>query len=236
VIPWEKALEIASKLTLPIPVVGFALVFVVIAYYLALRSRKRNVALFLLVALLAVILLGLAPLFASVYVRTQVIYRISLQVLGTDGQSVRTAVVTSLPPAQIKKMDAVWEVEIPPQIRPADGTVLLTASVSDAYLQGSTKITLARDYFPIASIQLAPLPAVTVRGTVLDDHGRPLPEAKVALEGYPEVATTNEMGNFQIASRHARGQQVTVMAQKDGASAKKTGPAGDGFELILRKP
>ena len=60
-------------------------------------------------------------------------------------------------------------------------------------------------------------------------------KTSVAIEGYGEIATTNQMGNFEIPSHYAQGQQVTVRATKDGLTATKTGPAGDGFELSLRR-
>jgi hypothetical protein len=119
---------------------------------------------------------------------------------------------------------------------PADRTVVLEASVKDAFLVGSTKIVLADDYFPTATIQLEPLPPVVVRGIVIDGHGRPVSDATVAIEGYPELARTNEMGSFQIPSHYANRQMVTVIAQKGDNIAKKSSPAGDGFELVLRKP
>jgi hypothetical protein len=234
---WSKALEIASHLTYPIPVVAFALVFAAFVFWLALRSKKQSGIFWLyLVASLVILLLGLSPLIASTYLQSRGVYRISVAILGTDKQVVKNAELTSLPAAQIKKADGAWEVEIVPQTRPADGIVTLTASLPDAHLEGSTKIVLDKDYFPTTTIQLEPMPSVIVRGVVVEVDGGPVSGAKVAIEGYPEIASTNEMGNFQIASHQAGGQQVTVMAQKDGMSAKKTGPAGDGFELVLRKP
>jgi hypothetical protein len=94
---------------------------------------------------------------------------------------------------------------------------------------------LADDYFPQASIQLEPLPSVTVRGAVFDERHGAVPGAQVAIEGDLEVATTNEMGNFQIATHAADRQIVTVIAQKGDLTAKVSVPAGNGVELVLRK-
>lgn len=233
---WTKALEIASHLSLPTPVVAFALVFAAFTFWLALRSR-RNTALFwlFLIASAAIVTLGLAPLVASTYLQAQGVYRVSIQVVGTDDQQVSTAELSSLPAAQIKSTDGTWELDVPPQIRPADRTFVLSASVKEAFLAGSTKVVLADDYFPTATIQLEPLPSVLVRGSVIDGHGRPVSDASVAIEGYREITKTNSMGNFEIQSHYASGQEVSVMAEKNGMTAKKTGPAGDGFELVLRK-
>lgn len=231
---WGKALEIASRMTLPIPVVSFALVFAAFVFWLALRSKTRGTSKMFLAVSLVIVVLGLAPLAASTYLHARGIYRVSIEVLGPDKQPVPNAEVRSLPAAQIKKTDGTWELDIPPQIRPADGSVALSASVESEFLAGSTTIVLRQDYYPKAIIQLAPLPSVVVRGIVLDQRGRPISGVRVAIEGYPEITNTNEMGNFEIASHHANRQMVTVIAQKDGLFAKKSGPTGDSFELVLR--
>lgn len=233
---WTKALEIASHLNFPIPVVAFALVFAAFVFWLALRSKKASLHFWLyLVASLVIAILGLAPLVASTYVQSLGVYRLSIEVLGPDKQRVPNAEVSSLPAAQIKRADGTWELNVPPQVRPADRTFVLSASVKEAFLAGSTKVVLGDDYFPTAIIQLESLPSVLVRGTVINGHGGPVSDASVAIEGYGEVTKTNSMGNFEIASHYASGQQVSVMAEKNGMTAKKTGPAGEGFELVLRK-
>lgn len=200
---WGKALEIASRITLPVPLIAFALVFAAFAFWLALRSRRRDTYWMFLGVSLAIVVLGLAPLAASTFLSARGVYRVSIKVLGPDKQSVANAEVWSLPPGQIKKAAGTWELDIPPQIRPADRTIALSASIEDAFLAGSTTIVLAEDYYPNAIIQLAPLPPVVVRGIVLDEHARPISGVQVAIEGYSEITNTNEMGNFQIASHHA---------------------------------
>ncbi len=234
---WQKALEVASHLRHPYGVIGVALVFAALVFSLALDAKRKSQVTFWMYcsALFVILLLGLAPLALQTYLQTRGVYRIGIEVLGVDRQPIRNAEITSLPSAQIKKTDGGWEVEIPPQTRPADGTVVLTASVEDSYVGGSSKVVLDKDYFPTVTIQLEPLPSVTVRGVVLDEHGSPVSGARVAVEGYSEVASTNEMGNFQVASHYANGQQVTIVAEKNGVSTRQSGPAGDGFELVLRK-
>jgi hypothetical protein len=233
---WFKALEIASHINLPIPVVAFALVFAVFVFCLALRSRKTGSLFWLFLTTSLVICgLGLAPLASSTYLQSRDIYRISVQVIGPDKKRVLGAELSSLPAAQIKKTDTTWEIDVAPQVRPSDGTFILSASAEDAFLVGSTKVVLAGDYFPKATIQLEPLPPVTVRGAVFDDAGKPVQGATIGIEGYSETAKTNQMGNFEIPSHHASGQIVSVMAVKNGITAKVTGPAGEGFELVLRR-
>jgi hypothetical protein len=233
---WTKALEIASRLTLPIPVVAVALVFAAFVFWQAIRSKKKLALFwFFIVTSVAIVILGLAPLAASTYLQSRGIYRVSVEVLGPDKQRVHRAELNSLPAAEVKKEDGTWEIDVPPQTRPADRTLILSASVEDAFLAGSTKVVLAEDYFPTVRIQLEPLPSVVIRGIVVDDHDKPASEARVAIEGYPEITSTNAMGNFEITSHKASRQLVTVMAVKDGMTARQTGPAGEGFELVLRK-
>ena len=62
---WGKALEIASRMTLPIPVVSFALVFAAFVFRLALRSKTRGTSKMFLAVSLVIVVLGLAPLAAS---------------------------------------------------------------------------------------------------------------------------------------------------------------------------
>lgn len=234
---WIKALELASQINRPVPAATFAIVFAAISFWLASRSRKNNKGLFALfsVTSVAIALLGLAPLAASTYNQRQGIYRVSIEVLGPDKQRISSAEVSSLPAAQIKRADGTWELDVPPQVRPIDNTFVLSASLQGSFLAGTTKVVLAEDYFPAVTIRLEPLPSVLIRGTVIDARGEPVSDVNVAIEGYNEIARTNRMGNFEIQSHCASGQQVSVMAAKDGLTAKKTGPAGNGFELVLRK-
>jgi hypothetical protein len=231
---WFKALEVASRLTLPIPVVAFALVFAAFIFWLALRSR-RTTSLFwiFLVASLSIVTLGLAPLAASTYLAAHGIYRVSIEVIGPENQSVRDVEIASLPQTAIKSAGVNWELDIAPQTAPADRTLIITAKAPSAFLSGSTKVVLGSDYFPIARVRLEPLPSVTVRGVVRDERGKPIEGAVVAIDGFPEHALTNYMGSFQIESHYPKGQMLSVTAKKHEVSTKLSGPAGDGFELVL---
>ena len=231
---WEEALRIASRLTLPIPVVAVALVFAAFAFWLALRSKKRGIARLLLAVLLTIAVLGLAPLAASTYLQSRHTYRVRIIVLGPDKQPVHDAEVTSMG-GEIKKADGSWELEVPPQTRPADGKLSLFASVKNAFLAGSSTIVLANDYYPTATIQLAPLPEVMLRGIVKDEVGRSVAGAHVSISGYQDIATTNAMGNFELPAHAADGQMVSVHAEKGDLVADQTVPAGLTAELVLRK-
>ncbi len=89
-------------------------------------------------------------------------------VLGLDKQPVHDAEVTSMG-GEIKKADRSWELDVPPQTRPADGKISLFASDKNAFLAGSSTLVLGDDYYPTITIQLSPLPEVVFRGIVTDE-------------------------------------------------------------------
>jgi len=227
----EKALELASHITHPVTVAAFALVFAAFALGAALKAKKPRLAVILAIA---IVVLGLAPLAASTFLQSRGIYRVRVVVLGLDGQPVHDAEVTTMG-GEIKKADGSWELEVPPQTRPADGKVLLFASVKDAFLAGSSTLALSDDYYPRATIQLALLPAVMFRGIVKDELGKSVAGAHVSISGYQDIATTNEMGNFELPAHAAEGQMVSVHAEKGDLVTDLTVPAGATAELVLRK-
>ena len=91
------------------------------------------------------------------------------------------------------------------------------------------------DYFPTVAVQLLPLPPVTVRGTVVDENGTSVPGARVAVSGYSDIATTDEMGNFSLPAHRAGGQLVSVRAEKGDRVAEVSVTAGKDAQLVLRK-
>jgi hypothetical protein len=227
----EEALKLASHITHPVTVAAFALVFAAFALAAALRAKKPRLAVLLAIA---IVVLGLAPLIASTFLQTRGVYRIRVVVLGLDAQPVRDAEVTASG-GEIKKADESWELEVPPQTRPADGRLNLFASVKNAFLAGHSTLVLADDYYPTVTVQLAPLPAVTLRGIVKDEFGRSVAGARVSISGYQEIATTNQMGNFELPSHAAEGQMVSVHGEKGDLMVDLSVPAGATAELVMRK-
>ncbi len=65
--------------------------------------------------------------------------------------------------------------------------------------------------------------------------GRSVPGVHVSIAGYQEMATTNEMGNFELPAHAAEGQMVKVHAEKGNLAADLSAPAGATAELVLRK-
>jgi sugar lactone lactonase YvrE len=75
-----------------------------------------------------------------------------------------------------------------------------------------------------------------VRGDVIDEHRRSVVGARVSIVGYPDVAVTNEEGNFVLPAHAADGQIVQVRAQKDQLVGTMAVPAGRPVELVVRRP
>ncbi len=231
---WDKALEIASHITHPVTVAALAAVLAAYLFSIAIKKRQsRNT--WLLAAV--VLILGLAPLLSSTYLQSRGLYRVRVVVLGTDKLPDNDAQVISSNGGEPKKIQGGWEFDIPPQSRPADGKLKLFASEKNAFLAGSSTLVLGKDYFPTVEIQLDRDTSATVRGDVIDEHRRSVPGAHVSIPGYPDVATTDEMGNFVLPAHAADGQMVHLRAQKDKSTADMSAAAGNTpVELILRQP
>ena len=226
----DKALEVASRINHPIPAALFALV---IGSFVLARFRARKPLVAWLVFSL-VLVLGLAPLASSTFIRTRGLYHIRVVVLSPDGQPTDEAKLTSSAGGEIKKAPGNWEYDLPPQSRPSDGVVTLTASVPDAYLLGHADVKLGGDYFPTATIQLAALPSVELRGVVVDPSGRSVAAASVSEVGFPTIVTTDRMGNFSLPGHGAAGQLVQLRAEKGALSTQVSAIAGKSIQLILR--
>jgi multidrug efflux pump subunit AcrA (membrane-fusion protein) len=229
---WEKALELASRITHPYSVAAFALVFAAMALLIALRAKKPRIAWLLAAALLV---LGISPLVAATFLASRGVYHIRVVVLGTDGQPVNQADVTSSAGGELKQASGNWEFDLAPQSRPSNGEVTFYASIKDAYLAGSSSLTLKEDYYPTVTIGLLPPPPVVVRGTVVDEYGKSVARAHVSVSGYSDIATTDEMGNFSLPAHHADGQLVSVRAEKGDRVAEVSVIAGKEAQLVLRK-
>jgi hypothetical protein len=231
---WEKALEIASQITHPIPAAAFAAVLAAYLFSLAIKKRHSRVT-WLLAAV--ILLLGLAPLLSSTYLQSRGLYIVRVVVLGIDKQPVNDSQVVSSNGGEPKKVEGGWEFEIPPQSRPADGKLKLFASEKNAFLAGSSTLVLDKDYFPTVEIQLDRDTSATVRGDVIDEHRKSVGDATVWIPGYPDVATTDAMGNFVLPAHAADGQVVRLRAQKGQSTADISAPAGDTpVELMLKRP
>jgi hypothetical protein len=229
---WGRALELASRITHPYAVAAFTAVLVAFVLWRALKAKKPAVARLLAAVLLV---LGTFPSVAEIVLASRGIYHIRIVVLGTDGQPADQAEVSSSTGGEMKRGTGNWEFDVPPQAKPPGGEITFYASVKDEFLEGRSSLALKGDYFPSVTIQLRTSPSVNIRGTVVDERGMSVPGARVAVSGYPDIATTDEMGNFSIPSHHANGQIVSVRAEKGDKFAEISVIAGKDAEIVLRR-
>jgi hypothetical protein len=230
---WEKVFEFASRITGPYQFAAFVSALLVYAFRHPLKSKNPRFALLLLAIALSMI--GMFALSLTAYLKSRGIYHIRVVVLGPGGQPADQADVTSSAGGELKQASGNWEFDLPPQAKPSSGQIEFYASVKDAYLAGNSSQVLKEDYFPTVTVQLLPLPSATIRGTVVDENGKSVSGARVAVSGYSDIATTDEMGNFSLPAHHAEGQLVSVRAEKGDRVAEKLTIAGQNAQLTLRK-
>jgi hypothetical protein len=233
----DEALKIASQVTHPVSVVAVALV-VALAFWYVLHARKSSeVRLLGTILTVGIILLGLAPLAASTISQLRGIYRVRVIVLGSDHLPVNDARVTSSIGGEPKRIEGGWEFDIPPQSIPEERKVVFYASIKNAFLSGTSALPLGRDYYPTTTIQLASDTSAVLRGVVLDERRRPVSDATVTIEGYPDQARTDSSGNFVLPAHAADAQIVEVRAQKGQLLGNMSVPAGkEPVEIILKRP
>jgi hypothetical protein len=229
-----KALELATRITHPVPAAIFAAVLALVALLVLTKGKKKPPQ--IAWALSAIIfLLGLSPLLASTWLDSRGIYRVRIEVFSPAKEPVHDAEITSSAGGELKKTDAGWEFTIPREEKPMNNEVTFRATQKDAFLLGNSILKLEKDYFPQVTIQLDPLPSANVRGMVEDENGSPIEGARVWVLGYDEAITTGPTGSFSLPAHAADGQQVAVLAQKEGKTAQTTAFAGRTAEVILRK-
>jgi hypothetical protein len=234
--PWEKALELASRINDPGTIALFASIIASFLIY-STRNRKGTASRVLSIILaIGFVVLGLTPIIASTLVRLQGLYRVRVVVLGLDGLPVTDAKVVCSTGGEVKKTDAGWEFDIPPQTRPPDGKIVLFASSQKAFLKGSSTLSLGQNYFLTSEIQLTADTSAVVRGIVMDEHRKAVSAATVSISGYPEVVMTDQTGTFVLPAHAAEGQVVQLRAQKGQLIGSLSVPAGGQapIELVVK--
>jgi predicted ribosome-associated RNA-binding protein Tma20 len=227
----DQILKMAGQVSHPFAISIIAIFVAVMALVLLLRAKRPFTAW----ALAAVIIvLGLAPVAASRLVQSRGVYRVRLVVLRPDQSLADIAQVKSSNGGDLKMVDGGWELDIPSQLRPADGKVAFSATVKDEFLQGKSSLVLAQDYYPTSTIQLVADTSAKLRGVVVDEGLVAVEGAKVSIEGYPEVALTDKMGSFVLAAHAGKGQTVEVRAQKGPLSGRQSVEAGKTVEVIIQ--
>jgi hypothetical protein len=228
----EQILKIVNHIGHAGTIAGVALAVALVFFALAFRAKR-----ILLGSVMTGLILGLGfvPLAASAYLKSRGVYRVQVVVLRPDQTPVEIAQVKSFSGGELKMVGGGWELEIPPQNRPADGRVSLSAAAKDEFLKGGTMIVLGQDYYPTATIQTIAETSAKIRGVVVNEDLSVIAGAKVSIDGYPDVAVTDAKGNFVLPAHAGKGQMVEVRAQKDEWSGRLTAPAGKVVEVILSR-
>jgi hypothetical protein len=227
----EQALKIAGHIGHPEAVAAFAVVFAVSVFTLALHAKRLFMA---WIGAAGVIILGVTPFAASAFLRSRGIYHVQVVVVRPDQSPVDIAQVKSSN-GELKMARDAWELDVPPQARPADGKVTLSASVKDEFMQGRSTLVLARDYYPTATIQLVAETSAMLRGVVVNEDLAAVAGATVSIAGYSDVAVTDRRGNFVLPAHTGKGQMVEVYAQKGQLTGSLSAPAGKVIEVIISR-
>jgi hypothetical protein len=225
-------LKMAGHIERPLMVAGIAVVIAISTF--ALLSWKKR-PLLAVIAALAIVSLGVTPFAASCFLQSRGTYHVQVLVVRPDQSPVDIAQVKTSNGGALKMVEGGWELEIPRQARPADGKLTLSASVKDEYLKGSSTLILKQDYYPTATIQLVTESAAKIRGVVVNEDLNAVAGATVSIDGHPEVAVTDQNGNFVLPTDAGKGQAVEIQAKKDQLTGHLSAPAGKVVEVILSR-
>jgi hypothetical protein len=225
----DEILRLATHIPHPRAVAGCFLVLAVVLFaFLRVKSRV-----FASIAAAAVIFVGLVPLITTAYAKSQNIYRVRLVVIRPDQSPADIAQVRTANGGELKMVDAGWQLDIPPQMRPADGAVTFFADVKDEFLVGKSTLLLADDFYPTATVQLTAVTSAMLRGVVVDEDLRAVAGATVSVEGYPDAVVTDKLGKFALPAHAGNGQKIEVTAKKGRSMGRLSTPAGKTVEIIM---
>jgi hypothetical protein len=225
-------LKIAGHIGRPVMVAAFALVIAASAFALLFRAKRPLLA---GIAAVGIIVLGVTPFAASAFLQSRGVYHVQVLVVRPDESLVDIAQVKSSNGGELKMVAGGWDLDIPPQTRPADSKVTLVASVKDEFLNGKSTLVLAQDYYPTATIQLVAETSAMARGVVVDEDLRAVAGATVSIAGYSDVTVTDQKGNFVLPAHAGKGQMVEIHARKDQLTGHLSAPAGKVAEVIISR-
>jgi hypothetical protein len=228
----EQALKLAGHIGHPVAVVAVAFVIAASVFGLLMREKKSVLA---YVAATAIILLGVAPYAASAFLQSRGVYHVQVVLLRPDQSPVDIAQVKSSNSGELKMVAGGWQLDILPQSRPVDGQVTFSASVKDEFLKGKSTFVLAQDYYPTVAIQLVAETSAMLRGVVVNEDLGAIAGATVSIDGYPDVAVTDQKGNFVLPAHAGKGQIVEVNAKKGRLTGHLSAPAGKTVEVIISR-
>lgn len=223
-------LKLAGHIGHPVAVAAFALVIAASVFALAFRARRPVIGSILAAG---IVVLGVAPLAASGFLQTRGVYHVQVVLLRPDQSTVDIAQVKSSNGGELKMVAGGWELDVPQQARPADDKLTLSASVKDEFLKGKSTLVLGQDHYPTATIQLVAEPSAMVRGVVVGEDLGAIAGATVSIDDYPEVAVTDQKGNFVLSAHAGKGQIVEVHAHKGQLTGRLSARAGKVVEVII---
>ncbi len=227
------ALKIAGHIGHPLTVAAFAVVFAVLAFALAIRARRPFLA---SIVAAGIVLLGFAPLAASAFLQSRGVYHVQVVLVRPDQSPVEIAQVKSSNGGELKMVGSGWELDIPPQARPADGKVTLSAAAKDEFLKGASTLVLAHDYYPTVTIQLVADASAKVRGVVVDEDMRAVAGATVSIVADLGDTVTDQKGNFVLPVHPGPpGQMIELRARKGKLTGHLTILAGKVAEIIISR-
>jgi len=216
--------------------------FAIAAILYFLLKRRGKIPAVAWASIAAILILGLTPIVASVYVQragiadlASAIYRVRVTVLDPQQMPIDSAKVWSSMGGEPKRVTGGWQFDIPAASKPADGRLTVYASVAEAFLGGRRELRLGDDRNPSITIQLARDASASVRGIVVDQAGHAIANARVSVAGYESEGTTTQVGgSFQLPAHAARGQQTQLHAEKEGYKAvNQWQPAGDDPSTLV---
>jgi hypothetical protein len=225
-------LKIAGHIGHPVMVAAFALVMAASVFALLFRAKRRLLA---GIAAVGIIIVGVTPFVATAFLQSRGVYHIQVLVVRPDDSVVDIAQVKSSNRGELKMVAGGWELDIAPKARPADAKVTLFASVKDEFLSGRSTLALAQDYYPTTTIQLVAETSAMLRGVVVDEDLIAVGGATVSIDGYSDVAVTDQKGDFVLPAHAGKGQTVEVRARKDQLTGHLLARAGKVAEVIISR-
>jgi hypothetical protein len=226
----KKIFEIASHITDPVTATVFAATFFGIALVMVIRWKNQRIVILVAVCLF---LVGLAPLAAVTFLSSKGVYHVRLVVIAPNNQLISDAEIKTSVGGEIKRTESGWEIDIPPQTKPADGEVRIYANVPSSFLKGQATAKLDRYYFQSIELHVSNFEFAKIHGQVLDETQHSVANADVTLPACSQSVKSDTHGLFEFDLCVPQGQMVTIRAQKGRFSTSVTVLAGDTADLML---
>src|SRR5215213_3865707 len=163
-------------------------------------------------ALVAAVIAGLFTCFGGRQVNNESSYEMRVLVLDPDGRPIEDANVRASHGGAPRRVPGGWQIDIPRMHQSA--LVRVFASKDASFLSGTAQYQLSNDLHPVVAVRLVKNATTGIRGVVVDELGRGVPAATVAIVGARDVVRSDASGQFSLHTDAADGEQVLVRAQK----------------------